>query len=138
MPKIVHFGEFMKTQSLRSNSVSRQVNFERTKIGKKCQNSKSKMSHFFQNVCIVSQVYIYLKSPDESFKMARKRNKTKKYCAENAIMYVLLSSRGQHKSSRPCKLLLLLVFLCQTFPCSSRWQTFMLEKPPQYLHRQYS
>ena len=49
---------------------------------------------YFQNICIVGQVYIFLKSPDESFRMARKRNKTKKYCAENAIMYVLLSSRG--------------------------------------------
>ena len=49
---------------------------------------------YFQKICIVGQVYIYLKSPDESFRVARKRYKTKKYCAENAIMYVLLSSRG--------------------------------------------
>ena len=31
MPKMVHFGEFLKTSSLRSNSVTRQVSFYRTK-----------------------------------------------------------------------------------------------------------
>ena len=31
MPKMVHFGEFLKTWSLRSNSVTRQVTFKRTK-----------------------------------------------------------------------------------------------------------
>ena len=38
MPKMIHFGEFLKTWSLRSNSVTRQVSFNRTKIGGKCQN----------------------------------------------------------------------------------------------------
>ena len=37
MPKMVHFGEFLKTWSLRSNSVTRLVSFNRTKIGGKCQ-----------------------------------------------------------------------------------------------------
>ena len=46
MPKIVHFGEFLKTWSLRSNSVTRQVIFNRTKIGRKRQNSKFQMRHF--------------------------------------------------------------------------------------------
>ena len=46
MPKMVHFGEFLKTWSLRSNSVTRHVNFNRTKIGGKCQNSKILMRHF--------------------------------------------------------------------------------------------
>ena len=36
---MVHFGDFLKTWRLRSNSVTRQVNFNRTKIGGKCQNS---------------------------------------------------------------------------------------------------
>ena len=36
---MVHFGEFLKIWSLRSNSVTRQVSFNRTKIGGKCQNS---------------------------------------------------------------------------------------------------
>ena len=40
MPKMVHFGEFLKTWSLRSNSVTRQVSFNRTKISGTCQNSK--------------------------------------------------------------------------------------------------
>ena len=37
---MVHFGEFLKTWSLRSNSVTRHVSFNRTKIGGKCQNCK--------------------------------------------------------------------------------------------------
>ena len=44
--KIGQFGEFLETWSLRSNSVTRQVNFNRTKIGGKCQNSKIQMLHF--------------------------------------------------------------------------------------------
>ena len=39
MPKLVHFGEFLKSWGLRSNSVTRQVSFDRTKFGGKCQNS---------------------------------------------------------------------------------------------------
>ena len=46
MPKMVHFGEFLKTWSLRSNSVTREVSFNRTKIGGKCQNWKIQMQHF--------------------------------------------------------------------------------------------
>ena len=46
MQKIVHFGEFLKICSLRSNSVTRQVSFNRTKIDGKCQNSKIQMRHF--------------------------------------------------------------------------------------------
>ena len=37
-----NFGEFLKTWSLLSNSVTRQVTFIRTKNGGKCQNSKIK------------------------------------------------------------------------------------------------
>ena len=36
MPKKVNFGEFLNTWSLLSNSVTRWVNFNRTKIGGKC------------------------------------------------------------------------------------------------------
>ena len=43
---MVHFGEFLKTWSLRSNSVTRQVSFNRTKIVGKCQSSKIQMRHF--------------------------------------------------------------------------------------------
>ena len=44
MPKMVHFGEFLKTWSLRSNSVTRQVSFNRRKIGGKW---KIQMRHFW-------------------------------------------------------------------------------------------
>ena len=44
--KCVHGGEFLKTWSLRSNSVTKQVSFNRTTIGGKCQNSKIQMRHF--------------------------------------------------------------------------------------------
>ena len=43
---MVHFGEFLKTWSLRSNSVTRQVSFNRTTLGGKCQNSRIQMRHF--------------------------------------------------------------------------------------------
>ena len=44
--KNAQFREFLKTRSLLSNSVTRQVSFNRTKIGGKCQNSKIQMRHF--------------------------------------------------------------------------------------------
>ena len=46
MPKMVQFGKFMKTWSLRSNSVTRQVTLNRTKIGWKCQNWNTQVRHF--------------------------------------------------------------------------------------------
>ena len=46
MPKMAHFGEFLKIWSLWSNSVTRQVNFNWTKIGGKCPNSKTQMRLF--------------------------------------------------------------------------------------------
>ena len=51
---MVQFGEFLKTWSLRSNSVTRQVSFNRSKIGEKCQISKSQMRHFekFSNIVL--------------------------------------------------------------------------------------
>ena len=39
-------GEFLKSWSLRSNCVTRQVNSNRTKIGGKCLNRKIQMRHF--------------------------------------------------------------------------------------------
>ena len=38
MPKTVHFDEFLKTWSLQSNSVTKQVSYIRTKIFKQCAN----------------------------------------------------------------------------------------------------
>ena len=46
MPKIVNFGESLNTWSLRSNSVTRQVTFKRTKTGGKCQNLKTSNETF--------------------------------------------------------------------------------------------
>ena len=46
MPKMVHFGEILKTWSLRSNSVTRQVSFNRPKISGKCQNSNETLGNF--------------------------------------------------------------------------------------------
>ena len=37
MPKVVNFGDILKTWSFGSNSVTRQVNFEWAKVNKKCQ-----------------------------------------------------------------------------------------------------
>ena len=42
MPKLVQFGEFLKTSSLRSNSVTRHVSFNRTKIGENAKIQKFK------------------------------------------------------------------------------------------------
>ena len=47
---MVQFGELLKTLSLRSNSVTRQVNFSMTKIGGKCQNSMDILGDF-QTMC---------------------------------------------------------------------------------------
>ena len=46
MPKMLHFGEFLKAWSLRSNSVTRQVNFNWTKISGKYNNLKNQIRHF--------------------------------------------------------------------------------------------
>ena len=40
MPKMVNFSVILENWSLRSNSVTRQVNLNRTKFGEKCQNWK--------------------------------------------------------------------------------------------------
>ena len=46
MPKMVKICKFLETWSLQSNSITRQVSFNRTKIGGKYQNSKIQMGHF--------------------------------------------------------------------------------------------
>ena len=53
------FGEFLENWSLRSNSVTRQVNFNQTKIGEKCQCLKIQMRHFgwFSNTVYKYQVF---------------------------------------------------------------------------------
>ena len=50
--KMVNFGKFLKIWSLHSNSVTRVVNFNITKIGWKWHNWKTQMRHFgwFSNI----------------------------------------------------------------------------------------
>ena len=55
---MVHFGEFLKSWSLRSNSVTRQVNFNTTKIGEKCQNSNATCWVIFKQCVPVSTACI--------------------------------------------------------------------------------
>ena len=43
---MIHLGDFFETYSFGINSVTRQVNFDRTKIGGKCQIRKIQMRHF--------------------------------------------------------------------------------------------
>ena len=47
IPKMVNLASFRKTEVCLSNSVTRQVTFNLTKIGGKCQNSKIEMRYFF-------------------------------------------------------------------------------------------
>ena len=49
---MVNFDEFLKTLTLRSNSVTRQITFNWTKIDGKCQNSNIQMRHLgrFSNI----------------------------------------------------------------------------------------
>ena len=50
MPIMVNFGEFLKTWSLRSNSITRQVTFNRIKIGEKRQKFKCDILSNFQTL----------------------------------------------------------------------------------------
>ena len=56
MPNMVHFGEFLKTWSLRSNSVTRKVNFNRTKLVENAKIKKLKCDILsdFQTMCPVA------------------------------------------------------------------------------------
>ena len=58
--KYVPFWRVFENLKLRSNSVTRQVSFNRTKIGGKCQNKKKSNATFlsnFQTMCI-SQIFL--------------------------------------------------------------------------------
>ena len=44
--QMVNFGDFLKTWRFRSSNVTRQVNFDRTKIRGKCQNLEIQMRQF--------------------------------------------------------------------------------------------
>ena len=53
---MLHFDEFLKSWSLRSNSVTRQVNFNRTKINGKCQNSNATFWVIFKQ-CALGTIF---------------------------------------------------------------------------------
>ena len=58
-----HFGEFLKTWRLRSNSVTRQDTFERTKIGGKYQNWKKLKWDFLSDF----QTLLHLQTTKKDF-----------------------------------------------------------------------
>ena len=57
---MIHFGEFLKTWSLRLNSVTRQVSFNRTKIVGKCQKFKCDILGDFQTMWFLSSSMDFL------------------------------------------------------------------------------
>ena len=81
MPKTVHFGEFLTSWSLRSNSITRQVNFELAKnVGKLLKNCRFwvfRLWHFppifviLKLTCLVTlfdhKLYIFSKSRQKRF-----------------------------------------------------------------------
>ena len=73
MPKTVHFGEFLKIWSLQSNSVTRQVNFNTTKIGEKCQKSEIQMQHLSGQKVIKNAKYGLIWRVLENLKFAVKQ-----------------------------------------------------------------
>ena len=78
MPKTIHFGEFLKTWSLRSNSVTRQVSLNRTKIVGKCQNSNGTFWVIFKQCKDAKKNPLKMKN---------------KYFAEQKSLWKLLSLR---------------------------------------------
>ena len=59
-PKMLNFGEVLKTRSLQSNSVTRQVTFNRTKNGGKCQNSNATFWVIFKQ-CELDKYFVLKK-----------------------------------------------------------------------------
>ena len=90
---MVHFGEFLKTSSLRSNSVTRQVNFKWTKIGRKCQNSKIQMLYILRDFQTFADGVSSLTTkigviPDpESFLVVLRHNKF--WLGEDLVVFVV-------------------------------------------------
>ena len=75
---MVHFGEFLKKWSLRSNSVTRQVSFNRTKIGEKCQKSKNSNATF----------WVIFKQCDDGVFVPRGARKKKFFCAKASNLHI--------------------------------------------------
>ena len=97
MPKMVNFGEFLKTWSLRSNSVTRQVSFNRTKIGGKCQNSNAAFWVIFKH-CV--EVWIW-SCQITSLNFVNNFNSSPKTLDETfSFFFLLLTIRHQRDSSK--------------------------------------
>ena len=56
MPRMVHFGELLKSITLRSNSVTRQVSFDRRQ--KLVENAKTQMRHYEYHFQTVQKVFL--------------------------------------------------------------------------------
>ena len=56
MPRMVHFGELLKSITLRSNSVTRQVSFDRRQ--KLVENAKIQMRHYEYHFQTVQKVFL--------------------------------------------------------------------------------
>ena len=72
MPKMVQFGEFLKTWSLRSNSVTRQVTFDRTKLVENTRMENNAIFWVIFKHCVAANITLYQNStlcPKNSFKM---------------------------------------------------------------------
>ena len=69
---MVNFGDFLKTWSLRSNSVTRQISFNRTKIWWKMPKIKNQMRHF---LVIFKHCDSVWKSKKWLFKMSESKQK---------------------------------------------------------------
>ena len=61
---MVHFGEFLKTWSLRSNSVTRQVSFNSTKIGGKCVILSNFQTMWCQKLFSQLEVFLFIRLPN--------------------------------------------------------------------------
>ena len=77
VPRMVHFGEFLKNWSLQSNSVTRQVSFNRKKIDGKCQNSNATFWVIFKQWRTSKTKNFFAKSPQ--------KKSCKKTCKKKAI-----------------------------------------------------
>ena len=93
MPKMVNFDEFLKTWSLRSNSVNRQVNFNRTKISKKCQNSKIQIQHFGWVSNIVLKGYNLKKIVKVCLHYSIFPSKKRRFCLSFLLHFFIMGSR---------------------------------------------
>ena len=85
--KMVNFWELRKTVSLRSDRVPRQVTFNRTKIGGKCQNSKIQNATFwmiFKHCALSIMVISRLTNSSNSLRRGQESSVVNKDFNENS------------------------------------------------------